>query len=216
MSCVGCASECSPGWPILCPLRRTKGGAVDFALEFALDLVFMPKNLKRYSGKGDLHFITCTCYRRLPLFRSARSRSMFAKILGEVRDRYGFQLVGYVVMPNHVHLLISECRKGTPSTVMQVLKQRVSRRLRAKKRRRSRAQLGLPFKEGRNSLPQFWQRRFHDFNVWSHRKKIEKLRYMHFDPVMRKLVRDPKDWPWSSYSHYEMRQEGLVRIDEVA
>ena len=100
---------------------------------------------------------------------------------------------------------------------MQVLKQRVSRRLRAKKRRRSRAQLGLPFKEGRNLLPQFWQRRFHDFNVWSHRKKIEKTKiYMHFNPVMRKLVRDPKDWPWSSYSHYEMRQEGLVRIDEVA
>jgi putative transposase len=55
---------------------------------------------------------------------------LFVKILGEVRDRYGFVLVGYVVMPNHVHLLISEPAKGTPSTVMQVLKQRVSRRLR--------------------------------------------------------------------------------------
>jgi len=65
-------------------------------------------------------------------------------------------------------------------------------------------------------LPQFWQRRFHDFNVWNHKKKIEKLRYMHFNPAMRKLVRDPKDWPWSSYLHYGMRQEGLVRIDEVA
>jgi putative transposase len=89
----------------------------------------MPKNLKRYYGKHDLHFLTCTCYRRMPLLSSARSKGVFAKILGEVRDRYGFLLVGYVVMPNHIH---------------------------------------------------------------------------------------PKDWPWSSYSHYAMGKEGLVRIDDVA
>jgi putative transposase len=187
---------------------RSKGGAVESA--------FMPKNLKRHYGRKDLHFITCTCYRRLHLLGSARSRSVFAKILAEVQDRYGFQLVGYVVMPNHIHLLISEPTKGTPSIVMQVLKQRVSRRLRGKKRRQSSGLLELPFKESCGSLRQFWQRRFHDFNVWSLKKKIEKLRYMHFNPVMRKLVRDPKDWPWSSYSLYGMRQEGLVRIDEVA
>jgi REP element-mobilizing transposase RayT len=59
---------------------------------------------------------------------------LFVKILGEVRDRYGFALAGYVAMPNHIHLLISEPANGTPSTVMQVLKQRVSRRLRRKPR----------------------------------------------------------------------------------
>jgi putative transposase len=195
-------------------LRHAKGGA--FELEFVFAPLFMPKKLKRYYGKGDPHFITCTCYRRLALLRWARSRSVFVKILGAVRDRYGFQLVGYVVMPNHIHLLISETGKGTPSTVMRVLKQRVSRRLHEKRGRQSGTQLGLPFQGGGSSLPQFWQRRFHDFNVWNHKKKIEKLRYMHFNPVMRKLVRDPKDWPWSSYSHYGLRQEGLVRIDGVA
>ena len=74
------------------------------------------------------------CYRRLPLLRSVRARNVFVQILGEVRDRYGFSLVGYVVMPEHIHLLISEPAKGTPSTAIQVLKQRVSRRLRRKKR----------------------------------------------------------------------------------
>ena len=96
----------------------------------------MPKGLKRRYGQGHLHFITCSCYRRLPLFASVRSKNLFVKILGEVRDRYGFSLVGYVVMPEHIHLLISEPAKGTPSTVMQVLKQRVSRRLRRKPRRK--------------------------------------------------------------------------------
>ncbi len=51
-----------------------------------------------------------------------------------------------------------------------------------------------PGPPAREVLPrQFWQRRFHDFNVWSHTKKLEKLEYMHFNPVKRKLVRDPKD-----------------------
>jgi putative transposase len=174
----------------------------------------MPWNLKRYYGNQDLHFLTYTCYRRLPLLASARARNVFVKILGEVRERYGFLLVGYVVMPNHVHLLISEPAKGTPSTVMQVLKQRVSRRLRARKRRAPQTQLQFAFVEGEFIPRQFWQRRFHDFNVWSHKKKIEKLEYMHMNPVKNKLVEHPKDWPWSSWSYYAKGDEGLIRIDE--
>src|ERR1700674_2279409 len=95
----------------------------------------MAHKLIRQYGRGHLHFITFTCYRRLPLLRSVRARNVFVQILGEVRDRYGFSLVGYVAMPEHIHLLISEPAKGTPSTVIQVLKQRVSRRLRRKKRK---------------------------------------------------------------------------------
>jgi putative transposase len=86
----------------------------------------MPKGLTRRYGLGHLHFIMCSCYRRLPLFASARAKNLFVKILGEVRDRHEFALVGYVVMPEHIHLLISEPVEGTPSTVIQVLKQRVS------------------------------------------------------------------------------------------
>ena len=59
-----------------------------------------------------MHFITCSCYRRLPFFASERRRDIFLKILREVRDRYGFALLGYVVMPEHIHLLISEPNVG--------------------------------------------------------------------------------------------------------
>ena len=136
----------------------------------------MPKGLKRRYGQGHLHFITCSCYRRLPLLGSVRSRNIFVQILGEVRDRHGFALVGYVVMPEHIHLLISEPANGSPSTVLQVLKQRVSRRLRRKPRRHaSAAQWSLRFDRAGHSLPQFWQPRFYDFNVWSQKKKAEKL-----------------------------------------
>ena len=154
----------------------------------------MPKGLRRRYGLHHLHFITCSCYRRFPLLASAHAKNLFVKILGEVRDRHGFALAGYVVMPNHVHLLLSEPAKGTPSIVMQVLKQRVSRRLRHKPRRRtSSQQLKLPFRDSPKSLPRFWQYRFYDFNVWSQTKFVEKLQYMHMNPVKRKLVAHPRD-----------------------
>ncbi len=174
----------------------------------------MPRALKRYYGFRHLHFITCSCYRRLPLLGSARARGVFVKILGQVRDRYRFALVGYVVMPEHIHLLIGEPQVGTPSTVMQVLKQRVSRQLR-RRRRVPAAQLRLRFGASDSALPQFWQRRFHDFNVWSEKKLREKLEYMHRNPVTRKLVAHPKSWPWSSYAFYRQAGASLVQIDSV-
>jgi putative transposase len=196
------------GWvPRSCPLPRTRAGF--------LVGVFMPKGLRRRYGRGHHHFITCSCYRRLPLFASVRSKNVFVKILGEVRDRYGFSLVGYVVMPEHIHLLIGEPAKGTPSTVMQVLKQRVSRRLRREPRASTR-QLKLRFQGLDHSLPQFWQPRFYDFNLWSQKKFVEKLQYMHMNPLKRKLVAHPKDWPWSSFSFYAKRDPCLVRIDSMS
>ena len=92
----------------------------------------MPTGLKRYYGKGDLHFITFSCYRRLPLLKTARARNLLVKELGRVRDATGFRLIGYVVMPEHVHLLISEPREGTPSTVPHKLKLGVAREMNPK------------------------------------------------------------------------------------
>jgi len=160
----------------------------------------MPKDLKRYYGEGDLHFITFSCYRRLALLNTTGARNVFVEALGEIRERYEFSLVGYVVMPNHVHLLISESAEDTPSVALKVLKQRVSRDLR---------------KSTGTSLPRFWQPRFYDFNVWSEKKVREKLDYIHANPITKKLVEHPKDWPWSSWSFYETGEAGLVTIDPL-
>jgi hypothetical protein len=59
----------------------------------------MPKELNRYYGQGHFHFLTFSCYRRLPLLGRAWARTAFVKALAAMRDRYGFLLVGYVVMP---------------------------------------------------------------------------------------------------------------------
>ncbi len=176
----------------------------------------MPKGLKRIYGQGHLHFITFSCYRRFPLLASARARNLFVRVLGQVRDEYRFKLVGYVVMPEHVHLLISEPVRGTPSTVLKMLKQRVSRQLRHKPRRRvSALQRSFQFASSPEHLPQFWQKRFYDFNVWSRKKKIEKPGYMHANPVKRGLVEDPQHCPWSSYAFYQRRGEVLIEVDPV-
>jgi len=175
----------------------------------------MPKGLRRHYGQGDLHFITFSCYERRPVLQTVRARNLFVKMLGEVRQRYDFLLVGYVLMPDHVHLLAGEPRKGTPSKVVQVLKQRVSRAMRGKKRRNPKQQLQLRFADS-SALPRrFWQRRFYDFNVWSQAKKKEKLHYMHANPVKSGLVTDAKDWPWSSYGFYARGEVGLASIDPV-
>jgi len=175
----------------------------------------MPRKLKRYYGRGDLHFLTFSCYRRLPLLRTVRARNLFVQALGKIRERYRFLLVGYVVMPDHVHLLISEAPKVTPSVVLKALKQRVSRDLRKNKRRVSDAQLRLPFMGADVDLPRFWQPRFYDFNVYSRRKKREKLEYMHANPVNRGLVRNSGAWKWSSFLFYEKGERGLLTIDPV-
>jgi putative transposase len=114
-------------------------------------------------------------------------------------------------MPEHVHLLVDESPNATPATVIQVLKQRVSRTLRAKKRS-ARGQLALPFPDDLAEWPRFWQRRYYDFNVYSKEKLLEKLNYMHFNPVKRGLVGHPQDWPWSSWSFYELGM-GLLPMD---
>ena len=87
-------------------------------------------------------------------------------------------------MPEHVHLLLSEPESGTLSQTMQSLKQGVARRLALR------------------AADSFWQARYYDFNVWSERKFVEKLRYIHRNPVARGLVPRPEDWPWSSFHHY--------------
>ncbi len=96
----------------------------------------MRRNPKRYYGAGDLHFITCSCYRRQPLLGTARRRDLLLTVLEQVRKRYEFVVVGYVVMPEHIHLLISEPQKKNPSTVMRALKLGFARRVLAQARRR--------------------------------------------------------------------------------
>ena len=171
----------------------------------------MPSGLHRTYGAHHLHFITCSCYRRLPFLKSGKARDRFLSILEQTRQRYRFVVVGYVVMPEHIHLLLTEPEVGNPSTVMQVVKQRSAKALLPKRRRRNPRQGELFGEEPRRS---FWQARFYDFNVWTTKKRVEKVRYMHRNPVKRGLVEAPEQWRWSSFRFYFLDEPGLVKVNE--
>lgn len=89
----------------------------------------MPLRLHRYYGADYLHFITTSCYQRQPLLGTQSNRDLFLRVLERVRRRYRFVVVGYVVMPEHIHLLLSEPERSNPSVVMQALKQGFARSL---------------------------------------------------------------------------------------
>ena len=168
----------------------------------------MPTGLKRYYGSGDIHFITCSCFQRKPWLDTDERRDLFLTILEEVRKEHRFVVLGYVVMPEHFHLLMSEPQMGTPSTAMQSVKQRFAQRVVARRRQ-------CHPTHGRSCKPMpIWQPRFYDFNVWTEHKRIEKLRYMHRNPVKRGLVEAPEQWRWSSFRGYAFGDIGLVRVND--
>jgi putative transposase len=155
----------------------------------------MPWGLKRFQEARCLHFVTFSCYQRAPLLSTPRARDVFEQTLERARRWYGFYVAGYVVMPEHVHLLITEPGRAKLAVALQMLKQNVARKVREP--------------EGGS----FWQARYYDFNVWSEAKRIEKLRYIHRNPVRRGLVTSPEQWPWSSFRHYLSGADGIVEIE---
>lgn len=158
-------------------------------------MISMPWGLQRIQQARCLHFVTFSCHARDPLLAAPHSRDVFEQTLERVRQWYGIYICGYVIMPEHVHLLISEPERSTLSRVLQMLKQNTGHMLRPVE--------GSPF----------WLPRYYDFNVWSEDKRVEKLRYMHRNPVKRGLVVRPEDWPWSSFRHYVSGIEGAVEIE---
>jgi len=154
----------------------------------------MPSHLKRYQSEGSYHFITFSCYRRLPYLNHDAARIIFEEILERLRERHQFYVFGYVLMPEHVHLLLSEPQKHSLSTTLNVLKAETSKLL-------------------KGNHKHFWQTRYYDFNVLTQKKHVEKLKYIHRNPVERGLVESPEDWPWSSYHHYQTTELGRVEIE---
>ncbi len=146
----------------------------------------------RYQQTGEFHFLTFSCYRRRSYFGSAAAMDLFEDALERVRRRYLFAVAGYVVMPEHVHLLVNEPKRALLSKAIQALKLSISMRGRERP---------------------FWLAHYYDVNVSAHEKFVETLRYIHRNPVCRGLVAQPEDWRWSSFRHYQTGVRGIVEIE---
>jgi REP-associated tyrosine transposase len=176
----------------------------------------MPWGLTRFHHRGQSHFVTFCCHRRR-LFTTDTSRRIFESGLERVRRSSKLHVYGYIVMTKHVHLLLSElqlrtsplkpkpglCRppvlfsepeKDTVADALKSLKQGVSRRL-----------IG--------DAEHFWQKRYYDFNIRNYPQFLEKLRYVHRNPVKTGLCERPEDWEWSSFRRYATGCEGRVEVE---
>jgi putative transposase len=151
----------------------------------------MPTGLTRYQETGGLHFLTFSCARRRPVLGSAEARDLFLGILERTASVYEMEVHGYVVMPEHVHLLVGEPEKAPLSLAIQILKQRFSKT---------------------RTEEYVWEPRYYDFNVRTPEKRIEKLRYIHRNPVVRGLVAEPEGWQWSSFRGYRDFEVGPVTL----
>jgi putative transposase len=159
----------------------------------------MPSGLKRFQQTRHSHFVTFSCYRRQQNFRSPEIYDLFVQCLEDMRRRFSMCIYGYVVMPEHVHLLISEPEQGVLAEAIHYVKLSFAKRLRSR--------------EHRVELRSFWQKRYYDRNVRDAREFSIKLRYLHRNPVKRGLVKDPTEWKWSSFRHYALREVGVVEIE---
>ena len=151
----------------------------------------MPARLERRQQTGDFHYITTSCSDKQFYLSTPKTAYVFEHALESHRCKYIFEVLGYVVMPTHVHLLISEPRTHPLSTVLGALKRSVSKQ-----------------------LPEspFWMPRYYDRNIFSKEERIEKLRYMHRNPVAWGLVASPGEYAWSSFNAYSLKQKGVVEI----
>jgi putative transposase len=176
---------------------------------------------RHYYGLNHLHYLTASTYRRARLFDSERFRKHFIQTLDELRSDLDFKILGYVLMPEHFHLLVWPCGPSNRSQIVQSLKERTAifmlKNLRQNRQfsrcRRMLEQLTLPPTVHHHGPYRVWQRRFYDLNVWSEKKRLEKLTYMHGNPVKRGLVTSPDQWPWSSLRFYYLGDSSVLAMD---
>jgi REP-associated tyrosine transposase len=154
----------------------------------------MTYGLERFQKAEALHFITFSCFHRLPLLGAPQAKDIFEAVLEQTRARHQARIYAYVLMPEHVHLLINEPPMILLAQFLKSLKQMTSRKL----------------KGDRES---FWQDRYFDRNIRGEDARSEVIRYIHRNPVKRGLVGSPDEYRWSSFRHYASGESGVVEIE---
>jgi putative transposase len=154
----------------------------------------MPSGLKRFQEAESLHFITFSCFHRLPLLETPGAREAVEAVLEQTRARHHARVYAYVLMPEHIHLLVNEPPRMVLAQFLKAVKQMTSRKLRGPREK-------------------FWQERYYDSNVHGEQARSEVIRYIHRNPVKRGLVAKPEEWPWSSFRHYATGVAGAVEIE---
>lgn len=172
-------------------------------------------NLKHYDNLGTARFLTFSCHRRQKLFNDEKVNAIFIRNLDRIRKKYDFKLLGYVLMPNHVHLVIYPRESLKIGKVIGELKSLSARDiLRYYKNIGNSVLKELVVRRDGIQRYAFWQRRCYDHNCRGQSAVLEKLNYCHNNPINKKLVIKQSDWIWSSYNWYYGSGDSLITIDD--
>ena len=183
----------------------------------------MPSRLRSHYEFCHIHFLTFSCFRRLRFFHHDNVKLTFIDAMHRVRDKMGLRWLGYVIMPEHVHVLVLPQQLGSDKVIpiSQILHD-----LKGFSGHFGKEALRVVWR-GNHSLgtgpldawatgsgpKRFWKPRGYDFNVVDERKLPEKLNYIHDNPVRRELIELPEQWRWSSYRFYESGDDSLIGMD---
>jgi len=172
-----------------------------------------PRHRKRYEVQRHARYLTFSCYGRLPLFKNDAIKHEFVEHLAAVREKLKYRLLAWVIMPEHVHLLLVPDLPECPvSVILRSLKQAFAQRIVNRW-----VELNAPVLAritDTRGIRRFWQRGGgYDRNIFSYEELGEKIMYIHNNPVRRGLVDRADEWSWSSYHWYSGVREGVLPID---
>lgn len=159
----------------------------------------MPKLREAVYGKGHLHLITCTCFQKQPKLGVEKHRNVFVRLMEELRVKFRFAIVGYVVMPDHFRLLMREPEIDTAANAVEMLQGRYRRR----------------YNSSARSDEQVWEIRSSDTHIVGADAIAATLASMHAEPVKAGLASSPEEWEWSSARAYAGLPEGVATIEQV-
>ena len=163
-----------------------------------------------------VHYVTGVTFRRAPIFRDDHVCSLFIESLHETRDKDPFKLIGYVLMPDHFHLLTNPIELNI-SKVIGKLKGRSASKILKDLRTRVEVStlndLKLPRPLASGQTHAVWLRDFSSIDLWSNKFILQKLHYIHMNPVRAGFCDHPAKWRWSSYHAYFPHERGLVPIE---
>ncbi len=173
------------------------------------------KTLRRYEVVNQPRFLTFSCYGRLPLFQNDAIKEAFVQRLAVARTRLCFRLIAWVIMPEHVHLVVVP---KLPDAPMPKILSAIKRRFAEQVLRRWRG-LDAPVLKRLITTKgncRFWQTGGgYDRNVRDEAELMEKVDYMHDNPARRGLAESPTEWPWSSARWYAGERRGQLRMDTL-
>lgn len=167
---------------------------------------------------GAARELTFSCYHRLPLLRGDTIKKWFVDNLDEARKELGLEVWAYVLMPEHVHLLVFPLSEEfTVPKVLARIKQPIAHRALTALRARS-SSLLEQLEERRpdgSSSHRFWQRGGGYDRIMDSSKVIaNSIEYCHQNPVKRGLVETCVDWKWSSCRQLEGVESDIpIRVD---